>query len=185
MRKSLYEILHGSETKLQEAWDKTQAAEEFAPLPAAIYSCKIVKGELCESKKLTPSYKVTFRVREGEFEGRHFWADYWLTEAALPMTKRDLAKLGVTQLSQLDQPLPAMFLCTVKLALRKDDDGNEYNRVRSFEVTGVETVEDFDFAPALAKSETPSLLPLETVKDELELIPAAGKGNGGMSYGNE
>lgn len=187
MAKSLTEILHGTTEKLQAAWNRTEAAQEFAPLPSGTYHCKIVKGELCESKKLTPSYKVTFRVREGEFAGRHFWADYWLTEPALPMTKRDLQKFGVTRLEQLNDPLPAIFLCTVKLVLRKDDDNNEFNRVRSFEVTGTESVEDSDFAPEPDKSKTPSTLQAETVKAELELIPAtAGKNNGSApSYGNE
>ncbi|MGB1885124.1 MAG: hypothetical protein ACPHUF_14565, partial [Gammaproteobacteria bacterium] len=40
-------------------------------------------------------FKLTFRVLEGEHEGRQFWHDVWLTAAALPMAKHDLAKLGI------------------------------------------------------------------------------------------
>ena len=35
---------------------------------------------------------------------------------SLPMSKRDLAKLCVTSLDQLDQPLPPGIRCKVKLA---------------------------------------------------------------------
>jgi hypothetical protein len=97
---------------------------------------------------LTPGYKLTFEVVEGQHAGRRFWLDLWLTEPSLPMTKRDLLKLGVTHPDQLDQPLPKYLRARVKLALRADDNGREYNRVRSFEVIGVDTPEVDSFAPA-------------------------------------
>jgi hypothetical protein len=53
------------------------------------------------------------------------------------MTKRDLAKLGVTSLDMLDRPLPAGIVCDVKVVLRVDDDGVERNRVVSFNVVEV------------------------------------------------
>ena len=79
--------------------------------------------------------------------GRQFWHDLWLTPAALPMTKRDLGKLGVTRLEQLEQPLPHGIRCKVKLARRRGDDGVEYNHVRSFEVVGIDKPEADAFAP--------------------------------------
>ena len=51
-------------------------------------------------------------------------------------------------LEQLEQPLPQGIRCRVKLALRKDDDGSEFNRVRRFEVIGVDKPEADAFAPA-------------------------------------
>ena len=69
------------------------------------------------------------------------------------MAKRDLGKLGVTSLDMLERPLPPGIRCTVKLALRRDDDGNEHNRVRSFEVVGIDEPERDAFAPQDAKSE--------------------------------
>ena len=57
------------------------------------------------------------------------------------MAKRDLAKLGVTALEQLERPLPPGIRCKVKLALRRDDDGTEYNRVKTFEVVGIDPPE--------------------------------------------
>ena len=134
--------------RLHQAWDKTEAAGDFAPLPAGKYVAHITGGELTTSRRnVTPGYKLTFRVLEGEHAGRQFWHDIWLTEAALPMSKRDLAKLGVTSLDQLDQPLPPGIRCKVKLTLRKDDDGSEFNRVRRFDVIGIDEPEQDAFAP--------------------------------------
>ncbi len=87
---------------------------------------------------------------EGDHQGRQFWHDVWLTPAALPMAKRDLGKLGVTALEQLERPLPPGIRCKVKLALRKDDDGTEYNRVKRFEVVGIDAPEADAFAPQTA-----------------------------------
>ncbi|NQU42944.1 DUF669 domain-containing protein, partial [bacterium] len=72
MRKSLSDILHdGDRDRLSDAWGETQAAEDFAPLPAGEYFARIVSGELSTSKtKGTPAYKLAFRVLEGDFEGR-------------------------------------------------------------------------------------------------------------------
>src|SRR5262249_38203005 len=90
------------------------------------------------------------RVLDGEFAGRQVWLDLWLTQAALPMTKRDLAKLGVTAFEQLDRPLPQGIRCRVKVTLRIGDDGNQFNAVRSFDVTGIESLHDEPFAPPRA-----------------------------------
>ena len=89
-----------------------------------------------------------FKLLDGDHAGRQFWHDIWLTPAALPMAKRDLGKLSVTSLDQLEQPLPAGIRCAVKLALRRDDDGTEYNRVRRFDVVGIDEPERDAFAPA-------------------------------------
>jgi hypothetical protein len=64
------------------------------------------------------------------------------------MTKRDLGRLGVTSLDQLDRPLPPGIVCDVRVALRADDDGLERNRVVSFQVVAVlaDPTADDDFA---------------------------------------
>jgi hypothetical protein len=145
-RKKLSDILrNGDRSTLQQAWAATEAAEEFAPLPAGEYPARIVAGEVFTSKaKGTIGYKLAFEIADGDYQGRRCWHDLWLTPAAMPMTKRDLAKLGITGLEQLDQPLPAVFLCRVRVALRTADDGTQYNAVRAFEVTGIDREE---FAP--------------------------------------
>jgi len=139
----------GDADSLRRQWDETAAADEFgAVLPGGEYVAHIVAGELAASRsKETPSYKLTFKVIEGDQTDRRFWHDIWLTPAALPMAKRDLGKLGVQSLDQLEKPLPKYIRCKVKLAKRRDDDGNEYNRVRSFKILGIDEPEQDPFAP--------------------------------------
>ena len=148
-RKSLSDILrNGDRENLSRAWGETQAAEDFAPLPSGEYVARIVGGELFTSKtKGTAGYKLAFRVLEGDHRGRQFWHDVWLTPAAMPMTKRDLAKLGVTAIEQLERPLPPGIRCNVKLALRREDDGSETNKLKRFEVIGIDPPETDAFAP--------------------------------------
>ena len=146
-RRRLTDILNGGADSLRDQWAHTEAAGEYAPLPPGTYECHVQSGELFNAKRGTPGYKLTFRVLTGEHAGRQFWHDLWLTAPALPMSKRDLHKLGVTSIEQLEQPLPMGIRCEVKLALRRDDDGTEYNRVRAFNVLGVDEPERDPFAP--------------------------------------
>ena len=154
-RKSLSDILHRDQQQsLQDAWNSTEAAGEFAPLLAGQYVARVESGELSASKaKGTPSYKLTFRIAEGEYVGRRFWHDVYLTPAALPMAKRDLAKLGVESLDQLERPLPQGIVCCVKLTLRTADDGAEFNALKSFAVERIETPEADPFAPLAENGE--------------------------------
>lgn len=154
-RPRLTDILNGGADSLRNQWEKTEVAGDFAPLPRGAYTARVLSGELFNAKSGTPGYKLVFRVLEGEHTGRQFWHDLWLTPAALPMSKRDLGKLGVTSIEQLEQPLPAGIRCTVRLALRRNDDGTEYNRVRAFDVIGIDAdpTADPDFAPDASQTE--------------------------------
>lgn len=171
----LSDILHnaGNADDLKQLWNNTEAAGELAPLPPGEYVAHIVGGSLESSRtNATPGYKLTFRVCEGPAEGRQFWHDCWLTPAALPQSKRDLGKLGVASLEQLETPLPRGIRCKVKLALRRDDDGNERNRVRSFEVVGIDEPERDAFAPVATEAAACDL------KDEPTSMPTTeGRGN--------
>ena len=120
---------------IRSSWDTTKAAGEFACLPPGKYVARIISGELKKSKSnSTPGYSMTFEVIEPvEHKGRKFWHDCWLTPGAMPQSKRDLGKLGVTSLDQLENALPKYLHCECKLALRKDDSGNETNRLKSFD----------------------------------------------------
>lgn len=138
----------GKLDSIESAWDSTAAAGDYDVLPKGEYVADIVKGDAIESRsKGTPGYRLTFEVAEGEHSGARFWHECWFTEAAMSRTKRDLSKLGVTDLRQLEQPLPVVFRCNVKLAIRRDDDGNEGNRVRRFEVLKAVKPEPDEFAP--------------------------------------
>lgn len=132
-----------------DAWNNTEAAGDFGPLPPGDYIADVIAGALEKSRTNgTPGYRLTFAVVEpADLSGRRFWHDCWLTVAAMPQSKRDLLKIGVQSLEQLERALPARFRCRVKLALRKEDDGTERNRVRSFEVVEVLKPERDPFAP--------------------------------------
>ncbi len=144
----LSDILHGNGGDFNDTWNATTAAGEFGPVPRGVYACRITKGQLESSRsKGTPGYKVEFTIIEGDFQGRKLWADFWLTPAALPQSKRDLAKLGITSPAQMEQPLPKWIRCSVTAVVRRDDDDVERNRVRSFEVVGIDTPKADPFAP--------------------------------------
>ena len=70
----------------------------------------------------------------------------------MPLAKRDLGKLGIDRLEQLERPIPEGIVATVRAALRKGDDGAVFNRVVRFDVVAVEapTPDPFalDAAPA-------------------------------------
>lgn len=141
-------LTNGSSDAMQRAWNTTKAAEDFAPIPAGVYSARIVAGEITKAKTGTPGYKLTFEIIDGDCVGRRVWHDIWLTEAAIAMAKRDLGKLGITALEQLETPFPQGLVCEIKVALRKDDDGTEHNRVRRFDVIRIDKPEADPFAPA-------------------------------------
>jgi hypothetical protein len=108
----------------------------------------VASGELATSRNGTPGYKLKFRVLGGDFAGRFLWHDSWLTDAALPRTKRDLTKLGIVTSEQLERPIPPGIRCSVSVTLRTCDDGVERNEVRKFEVLGIDPPDSDVFAPA-------------------------------------
>lgn len=145
---------------LEQLWNSAEAAPELRPLPTGKYDCRVYGIELFKARRnATPGAKITFAVADGQFANRRLWLDLWLTPAAIGQTKRELAKLGITELAQIERPNPAAIRrirCQVAATLRKGDDGTEFNAVRSFAVTGIdpETVDPFltdgegDNAPA-------------------------------------
>ena len=141
-------LRNGAGDAIASAWDATAAAAERSPLPAGNYACRIVSGELFNATSGTPGYKLAFRVLDGEHAGRQLWLDLWLTPAALPLTKRDLSKIGVASLEQLERPIPPGIRARVAVSLRTSDDGTRFNRVKSFDVVGIDPPERDPFAPA-------------------------------------
>jgi hypothetical protein len=148
VRKKLTYILRNSNPEsIKRLWENTKAAEDLKPIPGGEYRCALANGELFTAKSGTPGYKITFEVIEGEHAGRRVWHDVWFSEAALSLAKRDLSKLGVTDLQQLEHPVPEGIVVLAKVALRRHDDGTEYNRVVRFEVVANEPPEADPFAP--------------------------------------
>lgn len=157
-RKRLSDILHGERCEdLYQTWSQTDVAAEFAPLPGGTYEAHIASGEPFNSKQGTPGYRLSFKVCDGPHAGRMFWSELWLTPAALPMTKRDLLKIGIDTPDKMDRPLPQGIRCKCKVTLRRDDDGNEWNVLKRFDVIGIDKPEADPFAPtddALAEADT-------------------------------
>ena len=152
----LTDILNGeSREDLSRRFNETEAAPEYAPVPKGVYSTDLSSGELTNSGSGTPGYTLGFTIREGEFAGRRIWHTLWLTLAAMPMTKRDLAKLGITRLDQLERPVPPGIVCQLTVSLRTDDDGETRNRVTRYEVVEIrpDSTADADFADPEAGTE--------------------------------
>ncbi len=148
-RKSLSDIVSGgSGDDINNLWNSTEAADEFRPLPAGKYVCRLIDGTLTNSgQNRTPGYKMTFQVIDGEHTGRKLWHTIWLTPDAMSMAKRDLARLGFTSPQQLEQPVPRWLRCRVTVVLRCDDDGTERNSVRMFELIEFDQPVPDPFAP--------------------------------------
>jgi hypothetical protein len=148
-RKKLSDILVNSEReKLGRVWDSTKAADDRKPLPGGDYRCSVASGELFNSKQGTPGYKLKLVVLDGEHSDRFLWHDVWLSEPALPMAKRDLGKLGITRPEQLERPLPEGIIVKARVAIRRNEDGTEYNRVTRFDVVDIEPPEPEPYAPS-------------------------------------
>ena len=144
----LTDILNGNGGNFNDQWNNTEAAGDFGPVPRGEYVCHVTKGELESSRsKATPGYKVEFVILDGEYKGQRLWLDCWLTPAALAQSKRDLGKLGIVSPTMMERPLPRGIRCKVTAVLRKDDDGIERNRVRSFDVIGIDKPVVDEFAP--------------------------------------
>jgi hypothetical protein len=149
-RKLLSEILPKADRdRLAEAWDSTDAADDLGPLPPGEYRCRIIDGRVFTAKTGTPGYKITFEIIDGEHAHRRAWFDIWLSPAAMGIAKRELFKVGITRLDQLEQPIPSGMLATIRVVLHRDDDGTERSRVKVFKVTGVEQPEPEPFAPTI------------------------------------
>ena len=181
-RKKLTDILlsNSAREQLAENWNHTAAAGDFAPLPAGIYVAHVQSVELFNARTGTAGVKIQFKVAEGEHAGRVLFHDCWLTPAALPQTKRDCGKLGLMTLDQLETANvpPGRIRCKLRVTLRTDDNGEQHDRVRQFDVLGVDEPAADAFAPpdtnAAAADAPPSssaaAVPADTPS---ELPPAA------------
>jgi len=148
MRK-LTEMLRGKGNlvAIQAAWSKTEAAKDFGVLPRGEYIADIITGEVREGRENgTISYRLTFKVVEGTHVNARFWHNVWMTEKAIEHAKRDLQKIGVFDLDQLDSPLTKVFRCRVNLELRLVGD-RKFNRVRNFTVLEAIDPKPDTFAP--------------------------------------
>jgi hypothetical protein len=148
-------LLHSQQDRLVGIWDNARPADDLRPIPPGEYRCMITDGSLSTARSGTLGYKLTLEVMEGEHAGRRLWHDIWLTEAAISLAKRDLGKLGITSLEQLERPLPEGIIVVARVALRRGDNGEEFNRITRFEVIGIEPPSPEPFAPKPAGTVEP------------------------------
>jgi hypothetical protein len=148
-RKRLSDILPQSERdNLARLWDSTKPADDLGLLPEGKYHCRIIDGTAFTAKTGTRGFKITYEIVDGVHAGRWIWSEpMWFTPDAMAITRRELARIGIDRMEQLDHPIPRGILATVKLKVRRDEDGIERNRVTSFRVTGIEVGEPDPFAP--------------------------------------
>jgi hypothetical protein len=111
-------------------FDIVEAADELTPLPRDTYEGVATAGKLIQSSRGTDGYRLEFRVTQGEYNGRRLWHTYWLSEKALPFSKRDLKKFGIDSLLTLKSPFPAdRYVCRLAVVVKCEDDGRERNEV--------------------------------------------------------
>jgi hypothetical protein len=148
-QKRLSDILTNSELEqFEQDWYSAEAAPGLKPIPPDIYKCRVVNGVPKKNARSgKPSYKLTLEVVEGEYTGRLLWHDIWMTKDAMPIAKRELAKLGVTHLEQLDRPLPPGIILTVSVSIWRSDKGREFNQIDRFDVVAIEPPTADPFAP--------------------------------------
>jgi hypothetical protein len=158
-RKSLTDILNGNSGWFNnDNWDDIPPAPDFGtPIPPGNYVAHLKDAEPFQAKTGTAGIKLHFEVVEGDCKGRRAWYDIWITEAAKRQAVRDFNKLGVKNRRQLEGPLPRWIRCSIHVVINTDDKGNQYNRVRSFDVLGVDSEPAEPFAPADASKGGPSI----------------------------
>lgn len=150
-RRSLSDILpaaSGGGDDILDRFDTTAAADDLGPLPRGTYIAVAVSGGLTTATTGTSGYTVEFRVMEGDHTGRRVWKTWYLTQAALPYSKRDLAKLGLDSKAKLTAPFPAeRLVCKLVLTVRTRDDGTAANEVKDVSVVRVQEPVADPFAP--------------------------------------
>src|SRR5262249_41024211 len=144
-RKKLSDILQGKSSWVGGDWSKIQAAPDYGkPIPRGKYSARLLDAEpFVAPLKGTPGVKLRFEIREGEHRGRQLSYTIWLTDAAKAGAVRDFAKLGIHSQEQLEDGVPPGILTDLFVVIRTSEAGEEYNEVRTFEVTGVEQGDAF------------------------------------------
>ena len=61
-------LANGDGERIRQAWNQTEAADEFGPLPAGEYVAHITADDLEQSRsKGTAGYKLSFRIVEGDY----------------------------------------------------------------------------------------------------------------------
>jgi hypothetical protein len=123
------------------AFDSTPPAPDFAPVPAGVYSARVLKGEYTTTRTGADAYRLKFVIAEGEHAGKTVIRTWTFSPKALPYTKRDLAAIGLTSSAALLSPFPPPgreYIVRLVVVLQRDDTGIERNDVKKIEIVRVD-----------------------------------------------
>lgn len=156
-------------------FDNAESAERLAPIPAGEYQARAVDARLDESRKGTPFFGMRLEIVAGEHTGRRLLAKWYLSGAAMPYSKRDLAALGITSFAMLRQGCVPRGLVRLRVALRAGDDGGQYNEVKAVFPCGegLQGLTPPEGQKNEASAATPAPAPVAAVTSELPATPVA------------
>jgi len=124
-----------------DAFDATEAAPEYSPVPGGVYIARVRKGEVCQTKTGADAYRLRFEIAEGPHAGQTVIRTWTFSPKALPYTKRDLSPFGLTTSAKLLLPFPEPgreYLVRLVVALQRGDDGVERNDVKKIDIIRVD-----------------------------------------------
>jgi hypothetical protein len=126
------------------------AAPAAEPLPPGKYEVDVQHGKLArKGRKQTPAFEVKLQIRGGEFAGRFLWRDFYLTEAAVSRSARELAALNIKTPEDLKRGCPLGLVALAVVGLEVDEEsGERRNVVHKLTALRVETPTADTFAPS-------------------------------------
>jgi len=114
----------------------SDAPYESADLPPGAYSGTLTMSRIVRSLRTRNVGVALYWDVQLRHSKKRVWRTLWLSPAALSRTKRELGRLGVRTLADLDNdpPVPAGALCKLVIADRRDRDGYVESRIVHWEV---------------------------------------------------
>lgn len=117
------------------AFDK---ASGVTCVPAGIYVCTVVRGELLTTKTDKLAYRLTFDVSDGPHTGFRLWKYLMLdTDAAAGRAKAVLLPFGITTSADLRKPFPGpgrVITVRALVVVKPRPDGTDGNDIERFTV---------------------------------------------------
>jgi hypothetical protein len=114
---------------------QSETKKEYTPLPDGKYDAIVETVFVAKSKTDKEYIDFTLKVVDGEFKNRKIFDKKWLTEKALPYTRKELDAVGVKPESreQLEGSLEALIGATLAVWVTTEPAQGEFkakNRAR-------------------------------------------------------
>jgi hypothetical protein len=116
-----------------DAFDSTEPAPEYKPVPPGTYAARVLRGEYRTTKAGADAYRMRFEITDGPHAGKTVIRTWTFGEKAIPYTRRDLRPFGLTSKEKLLSPFPEPgreYLARLAVALQRGDDGTERNDIK-------------------------------------------------------